>query len=97
MMYSCCSCGPKAPEAFFAPRRKSAAATMTSAGSKTVRRAANEPPRRIDVHTHISPPAYRKLKNAASLGPANERRDRLYENWNPGVTLEQMDLSLIHI
>ncbi len=92
MDFLSCSCCPSVPSGFFAAgARKSSPARKASARPKKLGPGAPRSPRRIDVHHHIAPPAYRKLKTEAALGPANAHRDALYEGWNPGVALESMD------
>jgi predicted TIM-barrel fold metal-dependent hydrolase len=92
-----CSCCPQVPSAFFATRPRKSAPESTrrrkavlKTRSKT-KRAPPASPHRIDVHHHISPPAYRILKAESALEPPNRHRDALYEGWNPGVALESMD------
>ncbi|CCE01105.1 amidohydrolase family protein [Bradyrhizobium sp. STM 3809] len=45
----------------------------------------NDEPFRIDVHHHLSPPAYIAASNAANFG------DPLMKNWTPEKSLEDMD------
>src|SRR4051812_29237517 len=86
-----CGCEPRLPEGYFAAfaRRKSAPVRKSAARSKA--RAKPSSTHRIDVHHHISPPEYRRMKNEAKLGPLNSRRDALYEGWHPGIAIETMD------
>ena len=88
-----CGCEPRVPEGFHAAtaRRKSAPARKAASGTKARKPARPAAPRRIDVHHHISPPEYRRMKNDNPLGPANARRDAMYEGWHPGIAIETMD------
>ena len=87
-----CGCEPRVPEGFHAAaaRRKSVSA-RTAHKAKVKAPTQTAAPRRIDVHHHISPPEYRRMKNEAKLGPANARRDALYDGWHPGIAIETMD------
>ncbi len=88
-----CNCCPQVPSGFFAAMssRKSAALRRPAAKKAMAKRAPAASPRRIDVHNHIAPPSYLKLKAEQSREPVNARRDALYEGWHPGVALESMD------
>lgn len=89
-----CGCCPKVPAGFFDARSRKSSPNAVRAAAKPAakaKRRAPPPARRIDVHHHIAPPAYRTLKAASSLEPPNAHRDALYEGWNPGVALESMD------
>ncbi|MCC6473245.1 MAG: amidohydrolase [Burkholderiales bacterium] len=88
-----CSCCPQVPDGFFAAvARKSAATRRPAAKAKAgAKRAPAASPRRIDVHNHIAPPGYLKMKMESKLEPPNAHRDRLYAGWHPGLTLESMD------
>jgi predicted TIM-barrel fold metal-dependent hydrolase len=87
-----CGCEPRVPEGFYlAQARRKSAPARRPAAKKAKAKAKPASPRHIDVHHHIAPPEYFKLKTQAQLGAPNARRDRLYEGWNPGVALESMD------
>jgi predicted TIM-barrel fold metal-dependent hydrolase len=87
-----CSCGPVAPEAFFASKaRRRSALQMPSASTSRGKRLTRGISRNVDVHHHIAPPDYLKAKMASKLGDENEYRDSLYVGWHPGVALESMD------
>jgi predicted TIM-barrel fold metal-dependent hydrolase len=87
-----CSCCPQVPTGFYAAGSRKSTPTRAASAAKSKKKSAPAAsPRRIDVHHHISPPGYLKLKQEAALEPVNAQRDALYANWNPGVALESMD------
>jgi predicted TIM-barrel fold metal-dependent hydrolase len=87
-----CGCEPRVPEGFYlAQARRKSATARKPAAKKAKAKAKPASARLIDVHHHIAPPEYFRMKTEAQLGPANARRDKLYEGWNPGVAIDSMD------